>query len=80
MTSLIELQEKAKTFELETKKMFKGCVRAYLNVDSFEFYGVWGDFKTKKQAIDCGKLWAMAFKKPLQAKVVDGLYRVSIDN
>ena len=74
-----ELKEAAKNFFQETKSVFKSCTWACVNVDDYNFYGVWGDFKTKQDAVAALGMWAIAFKggKP-EAKVFEGKYRVSI--
>ncbi len=78
-TANIELKEAAKTFFQETKKIFKSCTFACVNVDDFAFYGVWGDFKTKKDAAGALQAWAKAFKGGTpEAVVFEGNYRVSV--
>lgn len=78
-TALNELQNEAKTFFAETKKQFSSCKRAFLNVDDVEFYGVWGDFTSKKQALEVLRMWAYAFRRKVEMNLVDGAYRVSMD-
>ena len=45
-----KLKEESKTFFQETKKIFKSCTFACVNVDDFGLHGVWGDFKKRKEA------------------------------
>lgn len=78
-TALTDLKIEAVTFEMKTKKMFSSCKRAILNVDEYSFYGVWGDFGSRKQAIAAMNMWAIAFAKKPECVVIDGLYRVSVD-
>ena len=74
-----KLKEESKTFFQETKKIFKSCTFACVNVDDFGLHGVWGDFKKRKEAIEFLTMIARTFKggKP-EAKVFEGKYRVSI--
>jgi len=74
-----ELKESAKNFFQETKKMFKSCTWACVNVDDFNFYGVWGDFKNRKDALAALSMWAKAFKGgKVEAKAFEGKFRVSV--
>ena len=74
-----ELKEFAKTFFQETKKLFKSCTWACVNVDDFNFYGVLGYFTNRKDALGAISMWAKAFKGgKVEAKVFEGKFRVSV--
>jgi hypothetical protein len=76
---LAKLKEEAKTFEEKTKKMFKSCKTAVLNVDDYSFYGVWGDFTSKKETKEVAIAWGRAFKRVPNIEVKGKCYRVSVD-
>lgn len=54
-----EQKEMTAKFGEETKKMFKSCKYAYANI---EYGNVWGDFTSKKQALEAARMWMVAFK------------------
>jgi len=74
-----QLKEAAKTFYPETKKMFKSCSFACINVDDFAFRGVWGDFTSLKQAKAALMMWRIAFKGSATLDIVGNKYRASIN-
>lgn len=76
--ALKDLQQQAKTFFASTQKQFSSCRCAYIAVDDFELYSVWGDFRIRKQAIDALRMWALAFRRKANIEVVGNNYRVSV--
>lgn len=62
-------------FFAETKKIFKSCTFACVNIDG---RNVWGDFKNRKEATEALKLWSRAFKGECKAQIVDNKYRISV--
>ena len=63
-------------FGEETKKMFKSCKYAFANI---EYGNVWGDFTSKKQAVEAAKMWMIAFKtNKVELKVEGKAYRVAV--
>ncbi len=77
---LAYFKEKGKTFFADTKKHFKSCTFACINVDDYELRSIWGDFKTKKDAIAVIRLWSRVFKSnEVECVIFEGKYRISID-
>jgi len=77
--NLAKLKEMDKTFFAETKAQFKSCTDAQINVDDFALYNIWGDFKSRKDAVGAIRMWGIAFGRKVDAKVVNARYRVSIE-
>lgn len=76
---LMELIELSKSFNANTKKMFRYCKFAAMNVFSNrEDWEVWGDFTNRKQAIDAAYMWSLAFKHKATITIVDNKYRVQV--
>lgn len=67
-------------FYEETKKNFKSCKWACVNnCGPRADWNVWGDFKSRKHAIEAGKMWAMAFRGKLEISIENNLYRVVVN-
>lgn len=79
MNTISQLKESAKSFYPETKKVFKSCTFACINVDEFAFRGVWGDFKSLKQAKEALMMWRIAFNCSAEINIVGNKYRASIN-
>lgn len=70
----IEQKELVNNFYNETKKMFKSCKYACVNVGE----NVWGDFTSKKQAIAALFAWSRAFKGTPNIRIEGKAFRVTV--
>lgn len=78
--NLAELKEMGKTFFVDTKKQFKSCSFACVNVDDYNLYNIWGDFKSRKDAVEVIKLWGRIFKSgKIESEIFEGKYRISVN-
>lgn len=72
-----DLLATAKTFDAETKKMFKSCKFAALNVSGpRDSWTAWGDFKRRADAQSAISMWGLAFRKGVTVSVEGKYYRV----
>lgn len=79
MTTLEKLKKEAKKFDTETKKMFKSCVFAAMNVDHNGLIDMWGDFKNRKDAESAINMWGLIPNKGISSRIVGKCYRITVD-
>lgn len=71
-----ELKEMAKNFKTETKKQFNSCRDASMVVSDTGEIEIMACISKRNQAIDCIKMWALAFGKAPKSSFENNVYKL----
>ena len=81
MKNANNIQQLVSDFYPQTKKVFKSCKFATVNLFEDSISDVWGDFSKRADAVEAVKMWSIAFRElngKVAARVEGRCYRVSI--